>query len=526
MIDEPHDQHSQERDDTFGRKPTFEGYAAEPESTPTENWIGAELSKGRYRVTGRLGEGGMGTVCRAEDTKLGRDVVVKVPHKHLLAVPGFAARFAREIRALVRLEHAHVCPILDVGESGGVPFAVMRYLSGGSVEDRRPRNWQGQPAPIMTEDLFPWLEHVAQALDFIHNEGHVHRDVKPGNILFDAHGNVYLSDFGIAKALGQGADSHQVTPLTVTGEAPGTPEYMAPEVSMGQPYDGRADQYALAVMVYELLCGRQPFEGSTPQAIAVKQASTTPRHLHQLDTSIPAATSTAVLRALSKDPQQRYRDCMGLVQAMVASVAKQRPSAPTEPSTPRGSTTAASGTGRSQPLPRGTVGERQRDHRTTPTPYPRTSRKAADGRKRTTRWGCVFFGLLFIAVLVYLSRLSIQEIDIGEFLPDGSDLPPTTKTIETTTNSIGMKLVLIPAGEFMMGSPESEEDRDSDEKQHRVHITRPFYLGVYEVTQAQYERVIGKNPSCFTGAMQPVERVTWDDAVEFCRKLSAQDGRT
>jgi serine/threonine protein kinase len=140
----------------------------------------------------------MGSVYRAWDGNLETDVVIKIPHPYMLRDPEFATRFAREVRALVRLSHPHVVKITDVGDQNGLPFAVMQYLSGGSLQDRRPTDHNGQPAPMDPAGLGRWLWDVALALDFIHREGYVHRDIKPGNIVFDAHGNAFLSDFGIA----------------------------------------------------------------------------------------------------------------------------------------------------------------------------------------------------------------------------------------------------------------------------------------------------------------------------------------
>src|SRR5579883_2088909 len=170
-------------------------------STATVNWAGQTLL-GRYDVRGALGEGGMAYIYRAYDRNLDCDVVIKVPRASAMEDPEFAQRFARETRSLVRLAHPRIVKVLDVGEHDGLPFAVMQFLAGGSLEDR----FQSLPAGRARAEgavlLRQWLPAMAEALDFIHGQGTVHRDVKPANILFDAHGHVYLSDFGIAKALG------------------------------------------------------------------------------------------------------------------------------------------------------------------------------------------------------------------------------------------------------------------------------------------------------------------------------------
>src|SRR5207253_1939218 len=151
---------------------------------------GVGLAGGRYRITDRLGEGGMGFVYRARDLRLDCDVVIKVPRRAMLEDTGFAGRFAREIRSLVQLAHPHIVKVTDVGEHDGVPFAVMQYLSGGSLRDRQRSDPDGYPLPLPQEELLDWLSGVAAALDFMHERQYIHRDVKPDNILFDDHGHV------------------------------------------------------------------------------------------------------------------------------------------------------------------------------------------------------------------------------------------------------------------------------------------------------------------------------------------------
>jgi formylglycine-generating enzyme required for sulfatase activity len=265
----------------------------------------------RYRVQSVLGKGGMGTVYLATDERLSRPVVVKVPHPSLLAEPGFAERFEREIKSLTALEHPHVVKVLDAGQIGGVPFAVLQYLPGQSLTQRvKQKGGRLDPA-----DVLEWLPGVADALDYIHRQGMVHRDVKPGNVLFDAEGHVFLADFGIAKAI-QAKD----TGLTVTGQTPGSPDYMAPEAVKAGPVTPAYDQFSLAVVVYEALSGKLPFPGETPiDALVVKQTSVA-RPLQGLSASLPEASAKAVMRALEKDPAKRFASCRGFADAFVSGM--------------------------------------------------------------------------------------------------------------------------------------------------------------------------------------------------------------
>jgi serine/threonine protein kinase len=292
--------------------------------TIKDNWSGTTLSGGRYRVTGHLGDGGMGSVYRAFDNSLETDVVIKTPRRSLLEDPAFARRFQVEIRSLVQLSHPHIVRIIDVGDHAGLPFAVMQFLGGGSIESRRERSSNGSIRPMAVDGLIEWLPDVAEALDFMHSQNFVHRDVKPANILFDAHSNVYLSDFGLAKAIAGASDLHRHTKLTGSGLVVGTPHYLAPELILDESCDGRADQYALAVTIHELLSGQMPIDAPTPAAVLVEQTRRSPTALIEHVPTIPAKLSAAVLRALSKKPEERFSSCVEFSAAVLATVDSER----------------------------------------------------------------------------------------------------------------------------------------------------------------------------------------------------------
>jgi len=284
----------------------------------SNDWTGITLSDGRYAVTAKLGEGGMGMVYRARDTRLGMDVVIKAPRQAMLDDPEFGGRFAREIRSLVKLSHPCIVKVTDVGQQDGLPFAIMQYLSGGSLEDRLVAP-SGQAVVVDPKTVPGWLQGVASALDYVHAQGYVHRDVKPGNILFDSQGYSFLGDFGVIKALAATEGTKSKT-VTGAGLVLGTPEYMAPELIMGGKVDGRADQYALAVTVYEALCGRRPFEGSSPTAVLVLQTTQPPVPLTEVRPNLSDRLSRAVLKGLAKDPSQRHANCAALAAAVVAAL--------------------------------------------------------------------------------------------------------------------------------------------------------------------------------------------------------------
>ena len=287
--------------------------------TQNASWIGYELASGRYRVDAELGEGGMGVVYRAWDKNLGTDVVIKVPHASMLQDAEFAARFAREISSLVKLSHPHIVKISDVGEADGLPFAVMQFLPGGSLEDRQRSEPEGEIRPLPPDSLEEWLASVAASLDFVHQQGYIHRDVKPANILFDAHGHAYLSDFGIAKLAAASQVSGGSRTVTGAGLVIGTPEYMAPELIMGQSVDGRVDQYSLAVTVFEILAGRRPFEDATSTAVLVQHSTKEPPDLASLSPNVPVSLAAAIRKGLSKSPNDRFTNCSKFADAVLAS---------------------------------------------------------------------------------------------------------------------------------------------------------------------------------------------------------------
>lgn len=293
----------------------------------TASWIGLALAGGRYRVTAKLGEGGMGYVYRAADGNLDSEVVIKAPRSEVLEDAEFASRFAREVRALVRLQHPNIVHVLDVGEHEGLPYAVLQYLSGGSLRDKQ-RQQANRTARDRLQTLTAWLPGVAAALDFIHGQGYIHRDVKPENILFDGHEHVFLSDFGVAKVVTERQGARPSPSLTGTGVVLGTPHYMAPELILEQSYDGRVDQYALAVTVYALLSGTYPFDGPTAPSILVKHSTMEAARLDALVPEVPARLADAVHQALAKEPGRRFADCASFAHAVLAALAAAPASAP------------------------------------------------------------------------------------------------------------------------------------------------------------------------------------------------------
>ncbi|SIO39140.1 serine/threonine protein kinase [Singulisphaera sp. GP187] len=277
--------------------------------------IGMTFAGDRYAIMAKLGEGGMGAVYRAEDKNLQASVVIKLPHRSMVTDAEFSRRFRDEVRSLVRLSHPHIVKVTDVGEWEGRPFAVLQFLPGGSLEDRLAA-WQG---PAALAALVSWLGPIGSALDYVHSQKMVHRDVKPGNILFDAQGHPFLGDFGVVKVLAAAADDRSAArpAMTGTGMVLGTPHYMAPELIMGDPFDGRVDQYALAVTAYELLCGRRPFEHEVATRVLMMQTQDAPPSVVRFNPWVSPRLESALLKGLAKAPNDRYPTCAAFAAAVV-----------------------------------------------------------------------------------------------------------------------------------------------------------------------------------------------------------------
>ncbi|MFL5494980.1 MAG: protein kinase domain-containing protein, partial [Gemmatimonadales bacterium] len=265
---------------------------------------------GRYLIERELGRGGMSTVYLAQDPKHGRPVALKVFEPDLGPSVG-PERFLREIRVAARLTHPHILPLHDSGEVGGLLYYVMPYIEGESLRDLLEREHRLPPHQAL--DLG---RQVADALDYAHQHGVVHRDIKPGNILI-ADGQAVVADFGIARAVASGAEL-----LTGTGGAIGTPMYMSPEQAGGEPdLDGRSDIYSLGCVLFEALAGVPPFSGPTAQAILVQRLLGSPPALRSINPEVPEIVEAVITRALARKPSDRFATAAGLSAALADAVA-------------------------------------------------------------------------------------------------------------------------------------------------------------------------------------------------------------
>ena len=350
----------------------------------------------RYRLGERLAAGGMGSVYRAVDETLGRQVAVKALRRELADDPTFLERFRREARAAAALSHPGVAAIYDYGEVEGQPFIVMELVEGENLAERVAAG-----GPLPWQEAFAIGEQVAAALAAAHAHGLVHRDVKPANIMLGRDGRAKVTDFGIAQAA-------QAATLTRTGMVLGSANYVAPEQAKGGHVGPAADLYSLGCVLFEAVTGETPYHGGNAVAIATQHVSAPVPDPRELRPELPAQAATLIMRALRKQPDARFPSGTAMAAALAAARqqedATQILPAPVVPAAPRG------------PVPSG---------------VPRTA------RRRRSRAAAVAVGALVVVALVLLA---------WPLLRDGS---PTGSVAERRTPSGGVSagraVVEVPA---------------------------------------------------------------------------------
>ena len=522
---------------------------------------------GRYEIVERLGAGGMGEVWRATDTDLDMTVAIKV-------LPGVLARNDHSIRALMReaavslkLTHGNICRLYNFRSDEEIKYLVMEYIAGKTLEDLLDER-EGRKLPL--DVLLPIIGPVAEALDYAHGQTSpiLHRDIKPSNIMVAGDGTAKLLDFGIAREL---KDSM----TRVTGqETSGTLLYMAPEQFSGGAPSPAGDIYALAATAYECLAGHPPFHrGAIGHQLLHVAPDEIPDLPHHINAALQAAlaktpddrpaSASAFIATLAKEPQApaaaapaettetvesteplRSEDIVPEAEDAVAEMT-DTPSE-TDLEVDAAAPTSVESDGEPDASPAASPGEiaDERSDRIGQTVRGQHDAKATRRRQRLKVLMAIGVGATLLGLGVYLavrpgssdSSVPIPALSAGEAREkqkQGAEAlgVPVSDTLDLG-NGVTMKLALIPAGKFTMGSPDSEKDRDKDEgPQHQVTITKPFYMGATEVTQAQWKAVMDTQPwegktYAKAGADNAANYITWDDATAFCTALSKKAGRT
>jgi serine/threonine-protein kinase len=348
----------------------------------------ARLLGGRYQVGELLGYGGMAEVHKGRDLRLGRDVAIKMLRTDLARDDTFQLRFRREAQNAASLNHPAIVAVYDTGEERGatgesLPYIVMEFVNGRTLKEVLAA--EGRFMPRRALDI---TSEIAAALDFSHQHGIIHRDIKPGNVMLTQNGQVKVMDFGIARALASGAST-----MTQTSAVIGTAQYLSPEQARGESVDARSDVYATGCVLYELLCGQPPFVGDSPVSVAYQHVREDPKPPSIINRDVSPAVDAIVLKALAKNPQNRYqsaRDMRADIQRAIAG----RPvyAEPIMPAPDRNAPTAMHRPtgGGARPLP---------------------ARVGDSRRKRTSPWtiaGLTALGVLAVVAIVvgiYVSQL-------------------------------------------------------------------------------------------------------------------------
>ncbi|MFN8528451.1 MAG: protein kinase [Anaerolineae bacterium] len=289
----------------------------------TDELIGKRF--GGYEILGLIGKGGMATVYRAHQVSMNRTVALKVLPRQFVEDENYLMRFNREVKIVAQLEHRNIVPVHDYGEEDRQPYIVMRYMGGGSVDDML------NEGPLPLSKIVSILDQIAPALDYAHSRGVLHRDIKPSNVLMDDNGGAYLTDFGIARIMGD----HTLS--VATQGVIGTPSYMSPEQAQGQDLDNRSDLYSLGVTLFEMATGRRPFESETPYGVAVLQVTAPPPPPRSINPSLPPTVENVILASLRKRREDRFADGAAMALAFRRAVEGASRVRDTDPALPRAS---------------------------------------------------------------------------------------------------------------------------------------------------------------------------------------------
>lgn len=527
----------------------------------------------RYRIVKPVGSGGMATVYHAFDTRLERDVAVKIIRRRAFPeeqLERILQRFEREAKSLGRLSHPNILKVLDYGEYDGSPYLVLEFLPGGTMREKIAQGrlaWQEAVSIVLP---------IAEALRYAHSNGVIHRDVKPSNILLTAEGRPMLSDFGIAKFL----EAADLATLTGTGVGIGTPEYMAPEQWTGKALP-QSDVYSLGVVFYEMVTGNRPFVADTPGGILLKQATQPLPHPTTHVKNLPDAIGKLLMRALARDPEARFQDMDDLIGALRKLDSREEASEPSRRSAPRDLETQETYV----QLDTQATYQAAPDSRIKP-PKKMTGNPLPLPARQKTHYGLIVgMGALLLAVFLAGKALTSPGYATPapvELVPTAFEVPAATEASVATeapivteapvaaateapisnegpqeiVDSRGVWMRLVPAGEFMMGGIPDQAQAECQKFSnyaftsgcqpdwfqeefpiHTVYLDS-FYMDIYEVTNASYAACVTdgycQSPSDYSSythpdyygnpsyAQYPVLYVDWNKANSYCQWRDAR----
>lgn len=449
-----------------------------------------------YRLIRLIGRGGTGSVYLADDKGLNRRVALKILPENHFGPWDVIARFRQEARLASKIDHPCVARVYEFGEHGGYHYISMEFVDGRTVRELI------QAGPLEPEAVLSIARQICHALKAAHDQGIVHRDIKPENVSVTKDGIVKVLDFGLAKVLHPSGSTLWDTILeTVPGLLMGTTAYMSPERVRGRPTDSKTDIWSFGIVLFEMVTGERPFDGETP-------ADTLAAILHF--EPLPVLPSSSVFapiihHCLQKDPADRYHSADELLSKLEkVNLLDGKPTSSQEVVvTEQTNLMTNSGAAIAVSEPGSTVG--------------------ISGLARARRWPLLAsFGSLVAAICLALIYGGYRLLPPAETeLADLASGVPEKKPGATRTNSLGIEFVFVPPGEFTMGSDSGQAD---ERPVHKVTIPNGFWMSKHEVTQAQFQKVVGNNPSEIKGCDDcPVDNLTWYKAKEMVWKLNAID---
>ncbi len=486
---------------------------------------GQQLTLGPYFLLDLLGEGGMGRVFKARHTRLARDVALKVIRKEKLSKPAVIQRFHQEIRAAAQLSHPNVVMAFDADEVDGVHYFAMEYVEGSDltkvVRDH---------GPIPIPQGCDYIRQAAIGLQHAHERGLVHRDVKPSNLLLTPKGQVKILDLGLAM-LNNDPAGDDINRVTHAGLVLGTPDFLAPEQAQNPlGVDIRADVYALGATLFYILTGKVPFEGPTPTDKLIQHITAPPPSLLQHIPDAPPHLEAVIKWLMAKRPQDRPQTPAEVAYALVPfcppGINLGPTVAPIEVIAVRPVMTYASPVLSAQQANQSVApNSTPFDQFTVSYPNPSTATTRRRSRKPKNRFPK---RALIVGALAFFAVAGIAAISAVINQQYASALPPLP---DKFTNAQSMTLVQLLGGTYTMGSMPSEIGHQPNEAPDGpVTVSGPFFMSTTEVTQSQYIQVMGRSPAKWAPklrkskeAQAPVDSVTWEEATEFCKKLSLID---
>jgi formylglycine-generating enzyme required for sulfatase activity/tRNA A-37 threonylcarbamoyl transferase component Bud32 len=472
---------------------------------------------GSYRILNVLGQGGMGIVFLAEDPHLQRKVAIKAMKPTLAVSESARTRFLREAKTTASMKHDHIVTIHQVAEDRGVPFLVMELLAGESLEEYVARVGQCSLGETLRIG-----KGIALGLAAAHQKGLIHRDIKPANIWLEGpERRVKILDFGLARV---GDHEEQ---LTQTGVIVGTPAYMSPEQARGETIDQRSDLFSLGCVLYRLCTGERPFKGKDRIGTLMAVANEMPKTPCELDADVPRSLSQYVMKLLTKEKSERPISADQIVEHLdsIERLANTQPNSSGAAEPPQGHSASL--------------------HRT----------RAVRNKWPRYLGGSLALGLSVVATYLVAHWLlgDNPQANVGSAQRKGQK-PPATKG-RYVTSQLAMQFAWIPPGSFRMGSPRGELGRFVGETQHKVTLTKGFYMGTHLVTRGQFTTFVEKagftteadraggagiltdkgwilrpganwrNPGFEQTNDHPATCVSWNDALAFAKWLSKEEGK-